>query len=53
MVFSLILSRTPQISDDLYEALGARLDDRGIDSTRLILTEQPVSAEDGGGQRLR
>ena len=41
-----ILSRTPQISDDLYELLQVRLDERGVDSTRLILTEQPVASED-------
>lgn len=39
-----ILSRTPQISEDLYDLLRDRMDERGIDSTRLILTEQPTTA---------
>lgn len=41
-----ILSREPQVSDDLYDVLLDRLDTRGIDSSRLILTEQAVAAEE-------
>ncbi len=36
-----ILSRTPQISDDLYDTLLERIEDRDGDSSRLIRTEQP------------
>ena len=39
-----VLSRTPQISEELYDLLGDRMDERGIDSSRLIMTEQPVEA---------
>lgn len=41
-----ILSRTPQISTELYDLLLDRMDDRGIDSDRLIPTEQESFATD-------
>jgi apolipoprotein D and lipocalin family protein len=38
-----ILARTPQIDPALYDALTARMDQRGFDaSARLMLTEQPA-----------
>jgi len=36
-----ILSRTPQIPDELYATLLERIEDRGGDSSRLVRTEQP------------
>ena len=36
-----ILSRTPQIPDEMYNTLLERIDERGGDSSRLIQTEQP------------
>jgi lipocalin len=41
-----VLSRTPQIADDLYADLLERLDERGGDSSELILTEQPAVGND-------
>lgn len=41
-----VLSRTPQITDDLYAELLDRLDERGGDSAELILTEQPAPSSD-------
>ena len=37
-----ILSRTPQIPEDLYLTLLERIEDRGWDSSRLVRTEQPA-----------
>ena len=37
-----ILSRTPQIPDDVYAELLDRLEARGANSARLVRTEQPV-----------
>jgi len=39
-----ILSRTPQMPDEMYEALLSKIDDRGGDSSRLIETEQVLDA---------
>ena len=41
-----ILSRTPQMPNDMYDTLLLRIDERGGDSSRLIETEQPESDED-------
>ena len=41
-----ILSRTPQMPEDVYETLLERIDERGGDSTELLLTEQPALSED-------
>ena len=38
-----ILSRTPEMPDELYSSLLARIEDWGSDSSRLIKTEQPVT----------
>ena len=40
-----ILSRTPQMPVEMYETLLDLIDDRGADSSRLIVTEQPQSVE--------
>ena len=37
-----ILSRTPQLDAEVYDALVERLDARGLDPDRLVLTDQPT-----------
>ena len=41
-----VLSRTPQMPEDVYESLLARIDERGGDSSELLPTEQPQPSED-------
>ena len=41
-----ILSRTPQIPEDVYATLLERIDERGGDSSELIPTEQPELDDD-------
>jgi apolipoprotein D and lipocalin family protein len=45
--FLWFLSRTPQMDPDLYAQLEAFVVDQGFDPTRLELTEQPESTDDG------
>ena len=37
-----ILSRTPQMPQEMYDTLLEKIDERGGDTSRLILTDQPV-----------
>lgn len=41
-----ILSRTPQMPEDVYATMLERMEERGGDSSRLVLTEQPADPVD-------
>lgn len=41
-----ILSRTPQMDDEIYDGITARLRDQGYDPARLNRTPQPVGGEE-------